>query len=72
MKTHNVHYILCCKFIHKDSSINTPETFLSNSMEQSPSGEADGHSAIEEIPRILLTPNVYYRVHKGQQFRRPV
>jgi len=33
-------------------------------MEQSPSWEANSHSASQEIPR-LWKPKVYYRVHKG-------
>jgi hypothetical protein len=37
---------------------------LINSMEQSPSGEADSPSAGQEIVRLLCIPKVYYRVHK--------
>jgi len=33
-------------------------------MEQSPSWEAYGSSASQEIPRILSYPHVYYQVHK--------
>jgi hypothetical protein len=32
-------------------------------MEQNPSSEA--HSASKEIPRLLLNPKVYFRVHKS-------
>jgi hypothetical protein len=34
------------------------------SMEQSPSREANGLSASQEIPHILYNPKVYYRIHK--------
>jgi len=35
-------------------------------MEQNPSWEANLFSASQEIPRILQSPKVYYRVHKTQ------
>jgi len=34
-------------------------------MEQSPSSEANIHSASQEIPRLLRNPNVNYRLHNS-------
>ena len=38
---------------------------LINSMEKSLSCKADGSSASQKILRILLIPEVHYRIHKG-------
>jgi hypothetical protein len=34
-------------------------------MQQSPSWEADSHSASQEIHRLLLDPKIHYRVHNS-------
>jgi len=41
------------------------ETQLVNSTEQSPSSDANSHSASQEIPRLLWNPNVHNRVHNS-------
>jgi hypothetical protein len=35
-------------------------------MEQSPSWEANSHSASQEIPLLLWSPKIHYRVHNSQ------
>jgi hypothetical protein len=38
---------------------------LTYSMKQSPSWESNGFSASQEIPRVLWSPKLHYRSHKG-------
>ena len=38
---------------------------LTYSLQQSPSWEANGLSASQEIPRILCNPKVHYRIHNS-------
>jgi hypothetical protein len=44
---------------------STEEVNLTNSMEQSPSWEANSHSASQEIPSLLRNQKVHYRVDKS-------
>jgi hypothetical protein len=37
-----------------------------NSMEQSPSWEANRSSTIQEVPRILWNPKIHYNLYNGQ------
>ena len=45
---------------------------LTYSMEQIPFSEAQRFSASQEIPRILWSPKVHYRIHKGLNQLDPV
>jgi len=46
---------------YRHISLNQP----TNSMDQSPSSEANSHSYSQEIPRLWRKPKVHYRVHKS-------
>jgi hypothetical protein len=45
--------------------IALPDYLLTNSMEHSPSWEANGFAASQEIPHILWNPKVYYHIYKS-------
>jgi hypothetical protein len=71
---------MTCPHVHIDMSVrHVPQAILhwyfltspskrlnsTNSMEQNPSWEANSHSVSQEIPYLLRSPKVHYRVHKS-------
>jgi len=47
-------------YIHDEDTIKP----MTNSVEQSPSWEANSRSASQEITHILCNPKVHYQIHK--------
>ena len=57
--------LISCQFLYCDIHVFDIKSLeVTNSMEQSPPWEANRSSASQEIPRILLNPNIRYRIHK--------
>jgi len=48
-----------------NSSYTSLRKFVTHSVEQSPSWEANSSTASQDIPRNLENPNVHYRIHKS-------
>jgi len=54
------------------SQCNKDISSLTNNMDQSPSWQANSHSASQEIARLFWNPTVRYHVHKNPQGLSPV
>jgi len=57
-------YVVLCTTKYNPKQSSMFRSLLTNSMEQSPSSDANNPSASQEIPHILCSPKVHYFIHK--------